>query len=183
MAKVRQAQVNEPIAIERFLGINEDTSGSTSIQLGEASESLNYRITENYKLRKRQGYNKLFDSISANPVRAMWYGELNNTETFLFVQGGNVYELDLTDNSYSSVGTLTDDVTSIFYFNDKVYFLNGNEYKSYDGTTFGTVTGYRPIILTATLPAGGGTILEPVNLLNGLRTQQFNGDGSSTVYQ
>lgn len=43
------------------------------------------------------------------------------------------------------------------------------------------VGGYRPLILTETLPTGGGTALERINLLNGLRRARFSPDVSGTT--
>jgi hypothetical protein len=62
------------------------------------------------------------------------------------------------------IGTLTDDTTSLFGFNDKLYILTGHEYKVWDGTTLSTVSGYVPIVTIAAAPGTGtGTQNEQVN--------------------
>lgn len=172
-----------PTKIEKFLGLNEDTSGDTQLLLGESPSMPNYRLTENYKLRKREGYLQLFATLGVHNIQGMWYGKLAGTFYFLLACNGNVYKCNLATGVNTSIGTLTDAKTSFFGFGTKVYMLNGNEYKSYDGTTFATVAGYVPLVATATPPAGGGTANEGINLLTGKKYQRFSGNAVATVYQ
>lgn len=183
MASIQIPREQPPTTIDRFLGINEDTSGETQLQLGESPSMTNFRLTENYKLRKREGYEELFASLGAYDIQGMWYGKISGTYHFLFACNGNVYTHNLDTGTNTSIGTLTDAKTFFFAFGDKVYMLNGHEYKSWDGTTFGEVAGYVPLIATATPPAGGGTDNEGINLLTGKKRQWFSGDGTATVYQ
>ena len=81
---------------------------------------------------------------------------------------------------YKSIGTMTDAKTTIFYFESKLYFLNGVEYKEYDGTTFADVDPFIPTVAIGTPPAGGGTPDESINLLTGKKKQEFFCDGVST---
>lgn len=152
-----------------FLGLNEN--GDAQLKLGESPYMVNWKITDTYKLKKRYGYVQLFDGIGT-PIRGMWNGKLKGVYHFLFACNGHVYKLN-NDNTYTSIGTLTDDATSFFTFGDRLYILNGHEYKYWDGTTFGNVEGYRPLVAIGTPPAGGGTTYEEVNLLNGKRHQTF----------
>lgn len=183
MATIPIPKQTPPTRIDRFLGINEDTSGETELELGESPDMLNYRITENYKLRKREGYVQLFATLGAFDIRGMWYGKLSGTFYFLFAANGNVYSHNLATGVNTSLGTLTAAKTFFFAFGTKVYMLNGNEYKSYNGTTFETVAGYVPLIATATPPTGGGTANESINLLTGKKRQTFSGDAAATAYQ
>lgn len=276
MATITVQKQAPPTNIDRWLGINEDTAGDTQLQLGESPNMLNYRLTENYKLRKREGYKELFASLGAFYLRGIWYGKLSGTFHFLFAVNGKVWlkqtlsgtsynsldtttytnvdvvkttalntaiagttgidgitlyqnsagtdlteiaqaDIDLvasvgkyyyhtdktlwivvakgtyadiaaartglgTTTVYVQIGTLTDAKTFFFAFGNKVYMLNGNEYKSWDGTTFGDVAGYIPLIATATPPTGGGTDNEQINLLTGKKRQTFSGNGTATVY-
>ena len=60
MAQVRVQKPSNPTKIDRFLGLNEDSTGDTQLKLGESPDMTNFRITENYKLKKREGYSPLF---------------------------------------------------------------------------------------------------------------------------
>src|SRR5665648_839306 len=86
-------------------------------------------------------------------------------------------------SGYKSIGTMTDAKTTIFYFESKLYFLNGTEYKQYDGTTFQDVDPYIPTVAIGTPPAGGGTPFDAINLLTGKKKQEFFADGIATAYQ
>lgn len=148
--------------------------------LGQSPNMLDLRISDEYKLKMREGYEQLFASLGAYSMRGMWHGKLSGTFYFLFAMNGNVYKRVAGVNE--SIGTLTDAKTFFFAFGDKVYMLNGTEYKSWDGTTYGDVAGYVPLIATATPPAGGGVANDGINLLTGKKRQRFSGDGTATAY-
>lgn len=181
MATITVPKQTPPTRIDRFLGINEDESGETQLKLGESPRMLDFRISDEYKLRMREGYGELFASLGAYDIQGIWYGKINGTFYFLFAANGNIYKRVAGVNT--SIGTLTDAKTFFFAFGDKVYMLNGSEYKSWDGTTFATVAGYIPLIATATPPAGGGTPNEGINLLTGKKRQTFSGNNTATAYQ
>jgi hypothetical protein len=183
MAVIRSKKQNPPETIDRFLGLNLDTSGETELIVGESPSMVNYRITENFKLRKREGYADLFATLGAVSIQGMWYGKLNGAYHFLFAANGNIYKHDIALGTNTSVGTLTNAPTYFFAYGEKVYMLNGSEYKSWDGTTFGDVAGYIPLIATVTPPAGGGTPNEGINLLTGKKRQTFSGDNTATAYK
>lgn len=181
MAQIMVPKQSPPTRINKFLGINEDESGETQLQLGQSPNMLDFRISGEYKLQMREGYAELFASLGAFSVCGIWYGKLSGTYYFLFAANGNVYKRVAGVNS--SIGTLTDAKTFFFAFGDKVYMLNGTDYKSWDGTTFATVAGYVPLIATATPPTGGGTANEQINLLTGKKHQTFSGNNTATAYQ
>lgn len=123
-------------------------TGATNLKLGESPQMRNFRITRDYKLDKMYGYKRRYKKDSA--VRALWFGLLGDTEVEVYVAGGKVYNKDV------EIGTLTDDITRILEFNKKLYFLNGHEFKSWDGETFSDVpqSAYVPITKTAVTPEG-----------------------------
>lgn len=172
-----------PTVIDTFLGLNESTSGDTQLKLGESPQMKNFRLTEDYKLRKRNGYTQLFASLGSFDIQGMWYGELAGTTRFLFSANGSLYSHDLETGINSVIGSMSNSRTFFFSFGGKVYMLSGFDYKSYDGTTFGDVAGYVPLIATATPPTGGGTENEGINVLTGKKRQRFSADGTATAYQ
>lgn len=190
------------LTIKKFLGLNENPDGDTKIKNGELSELRNFRITMDGHLQVRPGSATVFDlraawnvwcSVSGNtaPTSApalsgAWSGIVGAAETLLCAFGGVIFKVNPSGWTASAVGTCTQDKTSFFGFGGKVYLLNGHEYKAWDGTDgtkFSDVAGYVPIIQTATPPSGGGTTLQPVNRLNGLRKVKFSPDGTATVFQ
>lgn len=181
MATIRTRKKTPPTSINVFLGLNESADGSTELKLGEASIMKNWRISDGGKLVKMEGYSPLFTSLGANPIRGQWYGKVASIFYHLFAYGGSIYKRVGGVNTV--IGTMTDTTTFFFFFQGKVYIQNGVEYKSWDGTTFADVAGYRPKIAISTPPAGGGTLYEDANLLTGAKHQTFSPDGTATAYQ
>lgn len=169
-----------PTEISKFLGLNIDPQGDTQLKLGESSDMVNFQVTESYKLKKRNGYVQLFPSIADKPIQGMWHGKIAETEYFIFACNGKVYKT--LNGVNTEIGTLTDAKTFFFAFNDKLYIMNGYEYKYWDGTTFADVVGYRPKVFIGTPPSGGGTAYEQLNVLTGAKHQTFSADGTSTQY-
>lgn len=164
--------------IKNFLGLNMNETGETQLKLGEASLIKNFRITKDYKLEKMYGYVEEYETNAR--VRANWVGKLGNTEMNIYVAGGKVYKGGTTP---TELGSLTNADTTIFEFNKKLYFLNGTDFKSYDGSTFGNISPYIPMIKIACTPAGVGDDYEPINLLTDYRKVRFSADGTSTTFQ
>lgn len=161
-------------AIENFLGLNLNETGDTQLKLGEASLMKNFRITKDYKLDKMYGYRKKYEA--SGRIRAQWIGLLGDKEVHVYVAGGKVY------NGETEIGQLTDDITSIFEFNKILYFINGHEYKRWNGEIFEEVEGYIPLVMHATLPNDQGTNYEPANLLTGKKHMKFSGDGEAKEF-
>ena len=178
----RPSKPPAPIEISKFLGINEAV-GETEIALGEAVSQVNYRITQNYKPQKRFGHKTFINYSNTKDIQGMWSGTIATKEVLISCNNGKVYEYNFTTKINTEIGTLVDAKTSIFYFESKLYFLNGVEYKEYNGTLFQDVIPYIPTVAIGTPPAGGGTPHEPINLLTGKKKQEFMGDGTTTIYQ
>ena len=189
MAKVIVPKQIPPKVINKFLGLNENVDGgSYALKLGEASKMVNWRITPNKQLKKREGFWKIFD-LDEGDVQGLWYGKLNSISYFLFCHDGHLYSGDLTDGTKVDLGTLTDAPTRFIAFGTKVYLLNGAEYKSFDGVvatpstdSLVTVAGYRPKIAIGAPPSGGGTLYEQINELTGAKRMTFTPAGSATAY-
>ena len=193
MAKATFQKPPKPLEISNFLGLNESV-GNTEMKTGEFSFLENFRITKNYKLQKRPGHHN-FVEFGAGNVNGMWQGTLASKNIMLMCWDGDVYEYDMditttttditdlvTEGTVTVVGSITATSTDIFWFKDSVYFINGTDYKVYDGTTYQNVDPYIPTVALNAPPLGGGTLFEESNLLTGKKTQTFVGDGT-VLYQ
>src|SRR5665648_107549 len=182
MATFNLSKPPEPIEISTYLGINEAV-GETEIKLGEATKQVNWRITQNHKPQKRTGHKTFINYANTKNVQGMWRGTIATKNILISCNNGKVYEYNFSTLLNAQIGTMTDAKTTIFYFESKLYFLNGVEYKEYDGTTFRDVDPYVPTVAIGTPPAGGGTPFDAINLLTGKKKQEFFADGIATVYQ
>jgi hypothetical protein len=95
--------------------------------------------------------------------------------TKISLDGATPTELYASANDHISVSK---------QMNGKLWILDGNTYLVYDGSTIQPVSNiaYVPTIIIARTPTGGGTVLEPVNLLQAKRVERFAGT-TATVYQ
>lgn len=172
--------------LDNFLGLRENNSGDLTLQKGELAKCTNCRITDNLKIEKREGYIESFATGSGGAIRGMWYGKVAGSNKFIFARDSKIYDGNLSTGVATEIGTLTDARAFFFGFSDKVYVLNGHEYKVWSGTgTFAPVkdNAYIPLVAINTPPAGGGTVFEEINVLTGKKHQQFDGDGASATYQ
>jgi hypothetical protein len=181
MAVYKPSKPPEPITIGSWRGVNESV-GQTDLLLGEALRQVNYRITKDYKPKKRLGHKTFINYSNTKNVQGMWKGTIASKNVLISCNDGKVYEYNFSTLTNTQIGTMTDAKTSIFYFESKLYFMNGTEFKQYDGTTFQDVVPYVPTIAIATPPAGGGTDYETINLLTGAKKQEFITDGVATKF-
>ena len=199
MASISASTNTTVMKIQKFLGLNENQDGDTKIKVGELSEMRNFAITRDGHLQIRPGTHTVLnlrtawdtwaasqeDAVETPVFCGAWYGMVNQEYHLLCAFGGAIFDVDLLQETAAVVGTCTQDETSFFGFDEKVYLLNGHEYLSWTGDaeeTFQTVEGYVPLIQTATTPEGSGTLLENVNRLTGLRRVRFSPDGEATEF-
>lgn len=184
----RNTQKLKPISINKFYGLNEAV-GKTEIKLGEWVDGYNVRVTKNYKPQKRPGHHTFID-FGTGEVQGLFECNLNGTQIMLVCHGGNVYRYDMsvtttttaiadliTEGTVTTIGTIADVRTQIFWMNSTVYFKNSTDYKQYDGTTYQDIVTDIPLIAINAPMTGGGTLFEEVNMLDGRKKQSFIGDG------
>ena len=183
MAIFNAQQDPEPITIENFLGINEAV-GETQIKLGEAVSMQNFRITKNYKAQKRNGYSTFIDYANTEPTY-MWNGYLDGVKLLISSNNGKIYEYDFVLETNTEIGILTDTSNvNFFEFNGVLYLQNGTEYKSYDGTTYGDIEPYIPLIIIEASPnLSVSTSFEELNILTGTKKMEFVEDGSTLIFE
>lgn len=124
-------------------------------------------------------------AASANPkVAGLWQGLVNGTEYVLAACDGKLWKLYDGEWKKEEIGDVdTTQTVRIFGFSESAYILDGKKYRQWDGTTYGEVPGYVPLVLVSALPSGSGTELEQVNKLSNKRRAQYSPDGTATVFQ
>lgn len=184
--------------VDKFLGINESGDGDTELKLGEASRMVNFTITDAYNLSLRPGVRRLDFAAQRSPaaILAAWAGFLN-TEDFLvicdFTEGRDrlfVYrktELEAHELVHQQEGALglktaENAMVNIFTFNGFLYVVSAEKIVVYESGEFVEKLPYVPLVIAGAMPSGGGTTLENINLLTGLRRMTFSADGTATAY-
>lgn len=171
-----------PVPMTKFLGINEAV-GETEINWGEAVYQRNFRITKNYKPQKREGWEVFVDPSNSQPSTAGWIGLLNGKTVLVHCSNNNVYEYDYDTQINTSIGTTTGDVNTIILYQETLYFFDGSQIKSYDGTTFGNATPYEPVVEIGGEPDGtGASSFEELNLYTPKVKVSRIGNGTATQF-
>lgn len=184
MAQISVRDNTQTYRISRWLGLNESPDGDTGLKLGEAAAMRNFRITRENHLQIRPGYAAVCTPVEGKPVRGLWRGYVGGAEHLLCACGGRLWDIDQNTWRALDVGDIDDGPVSFFGFSQKVYLLTGSEYYAWDGySPVAPVDGYAPIVATAVPPAGGGTLLERVNILTGKKRAEFSPDGEAKVFQ
>ena len=200
MALIQANSEINVLKIKEFKGLNENPDGDTNIQTGELSEMRNFRITRDKHLQIRPGTKTIVSlqeawntwaetntpSTDAPRFCGAWHGKVGDAYHTIAAYGGVLFDVDLTGEAPTVIGTCTQDDTSFFGFEGNVYLLNGHDYLYWNGAAdaqFSEVVPYVPTIQTATTPGGSGTALENVNRLTNLRKVAFSPDGTEKVFQ
>lgn len=199
---------NKIFMVDKFRGLNESRNGSTGLELGEASKAENFYITDDYKLKSRPGTSVLNRLPGNAKICALWDGLIGEGHwTFmvyhygspavgatLAVIGRNAAAAALEFDGTYSTFMRTDYPIKFFTLGSKLYIVGsytGDEtvpsvisiYDDGDGNILHyNEDPYVPLTLTGCTPAGGGTSLEPLNILSGRIRVQFSADGDAAAY-
>lgn len=183
--------------IDKFLGVNEGVDGYTELQMGEASAMENFFVTDGYNLKVRPGVVTVdLGAREPAPILAAWSGHFGDGQYLVlcdFFNGQDrllIYSMDrngmfrLLHSQQGALGLTQADGANvqIFAFTQKLYVRSTQKTVAYDGEKFSEQAPYVPLVIVGAAPAGGGTALENINLLTGLRRIDYSADGTSTAY-
>ncbi len=197
------------LTVRRFLGLHEAADGETQLKNGEASKIENFTITQEGHLKLRPGL-ALTLAVpaggSAKKIIGLFCGYLGSDYILAVAYAAkNVAEeadngiyiygsIDQTHQAFTHLPNVFGSDPSwvhFFVFGGKLYAIGGHlggEYytlqKGKDGHfTAEKVTPYVPLVVTGASPNGGGTSLEQINRLTGLRRIAYSGDGEAKQYK
>jgi len=132
-------------------------------------------------------WNPVFVSHSSldAEVKALWRGYVNGIEYTVAACHGALWKAVYDDLEWSreKIGDIdTSGHVFLFGFSNRLYILDGQSYKVWDGSALSDVVGYRPIVSINANPSGGGTNFEQVNKLTSTRRAWFSPDGQSLTF-
>lgn len=163
--------------IETFRGVDLNNS-PTNVDKSRSPAAPNMIRDQVGKVRKRMGYT----TVATAPGKINGHYQLKG-ETLIHA-GGKLYRWD-NAQGFEEVGTMADAKSRGFVFEEKLYLLDGETYRVYDGKTLKAVTeaAYVPTIIISRNPEGGGNAYEALNLLGTKWTESFLGAASTKTYQ
>lgn len=183
MATIITSSDEKVYQIKKWLGVNECPDGDTQLKNGEAAFMKNFRVTADGALQVRSG-TKTIITLGSGTVYGLWTGYVDGSEVMVAACDGKLWNVDTEDWTKTEIGSVTTSQrVHMFGYSEKLYIMNGTQYKAWDGTTLSDVAGYRPCVAIATPPAGGGTLLEQVNKLTASKSQKFSPDGTADDFQ
>jgi hypothetical protein len=156
---------------------------NVEVKLYRSPDALN--VWRNYK-NKGEGITtrpdiELYEEMD-NSVYGLFFYEIANSFTQLIVHSGTkLYKIENGTKTQIYSG-MNPRKSQFFVFNNILFIKDGINYLEYDGTTCSEVVGYIPTTTISRSPGGGGKTYQDVNLLTGIRKNQFTADGESTVY-
>lgn len=123
-------------------------------------------------------------------VTGLWSGNVNGYEYVMAAWRGDLYRLYKSGTGWVKVfiGHIDQgfheeqQYATMFGFDRKLYILGYGAYLEWDGTTLKEVEGYRPLVSVSIAGTSGGTLLEEINKLNGLRRVWISSDGTATTF-
>lgn len=184
MANIVSTSETKMFQIKSWLGLNSSPDGDTHLKLGEAAEMRNFRITAEDHLQIRPGYGLLCTLTAGQKVSGMWSGYIQGVFHVVAACNGKLWDIDIEAGTASNKGNIGTGTAFFFGFSEKLYILTGTEYYCWDGaSSLKTVEGYIPIVTTAAPPAGGGTLLEGINVLTGKKRAEYSPDGEAKTFQ
>ena len=182
MASISVNSQEKVYSLKQWLGMKESPDGDTKLKFGQASSMVNFKVTRDGNLRKRNGTVQLYDA--GTTVQNLWTGWINGKYVMLAAADNKLIEL-YSDNVYTGVVVGNLDTSQQLGFvpaGGNLYIFNGSEYLVYDGTLLTTVVGYIPLVVTNLTPLGEGLEYEEINKLTAKRKIWLNPDGTSTVW-
>lgn len=159
-----------------LLGIDV-TSDSAMVSINRASYAENMIRSTKGVVKKRAGYHTI----------KTYGGKINGFHVLFGEQNKEI--IHVGDKLYigdTLLYTGVNDVRSTSkQMNGKLYILDGKELLIYDRISVkkATESAYIPTIIIARKPSGGGTTLEPVNLIGRKRKEKFLSDATTKIYQ
>lgn len=113
----------------------------------------------------------------SNTIYGLFFYTVNDTTQRIVHSGTELYNGDKL-----IYDKMAEHESKFFVYANLLYIKDGTSYLVYDGTTVKEVEGYIPRTSMSRSPNSGGTTLEDVNLLTGIRKNSFVADGESTEY-
>ncbi len=170
------------MVVDSFRGVDLINS-PTNVEKSRSPAAPNMIRDQVGKVRKRMGYR----TVATAPEGARVNGVHFLGEERLLHAGAKLYRWEdgETGAVFTEIGAMADARSVSFRFDDKLYLLDGTEYRVYDGTTLAAVSagGYVPTVVISRNPTGGGTAYEALNLLGTRWRESFLGTAEDKTYQ
>ena len=163
------------LQVDRFLGCN-FTDHPSNVEITMSPNAPNMIRDVPGKVRKCMGYE----------CTAKYASRINGAH---FYKGGGQPLIHAGTELYQCetclYSAMADARFLSWQFGEALYLLDGHNFLRFNGTTVQTVQSCAsvPTVTIAKAPAGGGTALQPLNLLSAAFCEKFAGTATDKIYQ
>jgi hypothetical protein len=184
--------------VDKFFGINQESDSKTELKTGEASEMMNFTVTDGYNLKLRPGirrvnressmtarvYGSWAGKVSGEDVAAVYYRDRERFDYLaVYKPTENGFDMVLTQGVRRAEAQEGDAIVKFFTFGEQLWCMTSGKIYTYDPENgFTERQPYIPRVVIGASPSGGGTTLEAINLLSNYRRVDYNADGAATSY-
>ena len=170
------------MVVDTFRGVDLINS-PTNVEKSRSPAAPNMIRDQVGKVRKRMGYR----TVATAPEGARVNGVHFLGAERLLHAGAKLYRWEdgETGAVFTELGAMADARSVSFRFDDRLYLLDGTEYRVYDGSTLAPAltAAYVPTVVISRNPTGGGTAYEALNLLGTRWRESFLGTAEDKTYQ
>lgn len=182
--------------VDRFLGLNEAADGQTELKMGQASNMVNFFISDGYNLVTRGGIRRIDRETEREsaPVLGLWAGNVAGRDLMFAVDYLETDRIWIWEGNRGSINFLArhdgvlglteaeDAKVKLFTFGGKLFIMSRKNTVVWNDGEFTPAEVYVPLVIAGASPAGGGTAMEGINLLSPLRRIDFSADGTAKNY-
>lgn len=167
------------------------TSDSTRVSLNRSPNCVNmykdYKSSLGQAIETRPGFTNLLEL--GNEIYGIHF--VKDSSLKVLVHSGtelllwsNYPDKQLKKNMQVLFSNMAETKSRSFVYNNKLYINDGKNYIFYDGSKVKSVDeiAFIPTTTIARSPSGGGTLYQPVNLLQSKRKNSFLANGTDKVY-
>ena len=183
--KVASAPATKRTVYDNFKGVDFSVD-ELLVDRGRSPYCVNMISDKGGQPEKRPGWRVLVKV--EKPINCIAQGTIEGESIFL-IHGGSSLYLYKDGEVIMLSGDLNNDKSTIFFADHKsktkAFILTGNNYLCYDGDGVVNVSAIAttPLFMIAKDPEGGGTLYEPLNLLQTGFTESFAGKENVKDFQ
>ncbi len=165
------------VRAECFSGINCTEKAHSDIR--SATYMKNWRITDDGKLSKRNGYECVYNVKDSTPL---FVGSLSGVECFVYKKGTYLYSVNLSDSELTAYDTGEDLGAEAFVFGGLLYTVGCESMVTFDGRSFSVPEPYIPTVALIAPNEGGGQTFEGINMISQYAKILYSPNGTSPEF-
>lgn len=139
----------------------------------------NWRITDDGKLKKRNGFERVAETADGH---GLYCGRVGGAVYYVYQTGTVITAYDVDGGEKKELDTGESTERSCFMFGGLLYIVGGEELLTFDGHSISVCEPYIPKVAVTAPNEGGGIVLEDLNLLSPYARISYSPNGISSQF-